>query len=75
MHVGAEIEQFRQKYGIPVWYISSTLDMSESEYRKFIIGRYTPCAYQLVFFLISFRCPLDSVVGKNFVEGMPEYYY
>jgi len=72
MHVGAEIENFRKKYRFAVSWFCKTLDMTESEYRKFIVGRYTPYAYQLVFFLTGFRCPLDSIVGKTFVEGPPK---
>ncbi len=72
MHVGAEIENFRKKYGFAVSCFCTTLDMTETEYRKFIVGRYTPHAYQLIFFLTGFRCPLDSIVGKTFVEGVPK---
>lgn len=71
MHVGAEIEQFRQKYGLSVLGIRITLDMTDAEYRQFIRGKYTPAAYQLIWFLTAFRCPLNSIVDQTFTEGMP----
>lgn len=71
MSVGAEVEQFRKKYRFTVVCMCNAMDMTESEYNQFIHGRYTPAAYQLVWLLIAFRCPLDSIVGKKFIEGLP----
>lgn len=73
MHVGAEVEQFRKKYGFAVFWFCQTLDMTESQYRKFIIGQYRPHAYQLVFFLTAFKCPLESIENKTFDEGLPTF--
>ena len=74
MHVGVEIEQFRKKYGFAVSWFCTTLDMSEPQYRKFIIGRFTPSAYQLVFFLTAFKCHLESIENKTFAEGYPKFH-
>lgn len=71
MHTGNEIEQFRLKYGFTILCIRTTLDMTEAEYQQFIDGRYTPATYQLIGFLIAFRCPLDSIIDKKFKEGYP----
>ncbi len=71
MHTGAEVEQFRLKYGFTVICIRTTLDMTHDEYQRFIHGRYKPAAYQLIGFLNAFRCPLDSIIGKKFNEGYP----
>lgn len=64
MHVGTEIELFRQNYGFAVSWFCKTLDMTEPQYRQFIIGRFRPSAYQLVFFLTAFRCHLESIEKK-----------
>ncbi len=75
MHTGAEVEQFRQKYGFTVSCIRESLDMTEVEYRKFINGQYKPAAYQLIWFLTAYRCPLDSIIGKQLKEEPPPFPY
>lgn len=75
MHTGAEVEQFRQKHELTVLSIRTALDMTEIEYQKFIHGKYTPAAYQLIWFLTAYRCPLDSIIGKQFTEGTPTFPY
>ena len=75
MHVGAEVEQFRQKHGLTVLCIRTALDMTDAEYRKFINGKYTPAAYQLIWLLTAYRCPLDSIIGKQLKEEPPPFPY
>ena len=61
MFLGQEIEQIRIKRGISVFCICNTLNMSESEYMRFVSQGKKLSNYQMIMFMDETRHGLYTI--------------
>lgn len=64
--VGHEIEKIRCERGIPVFIMYGIFDTNEVGYHNIVYGRVRPTVFQLIMFIDSTHCPLQSIIGKKF---------